>query len=44
MEEDADKAAKAWLDEHGKNFDPERHDDGAFYEASGDAGIEFTCY
>ncbi|UZE17893.1 hypothetical protein LOY70_29285 [Pseudomonas sp. B21-054] len=41
MTQDADRAADAWLDERSKNFDPDRDDVGAIYEASEEAGTEF---
>ncbi|TPG87817.1 hypothetical protein EAH72_34005 [Pseudomonas caspiana] len=41
MEQDADNAAEAWLNERSANFDPDIDDVGSIYEASGDAGIEF---
>jgi hypothetical protein len=37
----ADRATEEWLDEHSGYFDPDRHDDGEFYEAANQAGIEF---
>tara|TARA_R110001599_G_scaffold2279_2_gene12105 strand:- start:1851 stop:2642 length:792 start_codon:yes stop_codon:yes gene_type:complete len=41
IEGEADKAAEAWLDENSHRFDPDRHDEGQFYEAAQDEGIEF---
>lgn len=41
MEQDAERAAVAWLDERSQNFDPDRDDPGSIYEASEEAGIEF---
>lgn len=41
IEGEADKAAEAWLEENSHRFDPDRHDEGQFYEAAHDEGIEF---
>lgn len=41
IEAEADHAAKEWLDQSGKYFDPDRHDPGDFYEKANDVGIEF---
>ena len=41
MEAEADKASEDWLERSSRNFDPDRHDPGDFYEAANDAGIEF---
>jgi hypothetical protein len=41
IESEADKAADAWLERNSGRFDPDRDDDGSFYEAANDAGIEF---
>lgn len=41
MEQDAERAAEAWLDERSENFDPDRDDVGSIYEASEEAGTEF---
>lgn len=41
IEAEADHAAREWLDQSGKYFDPERHDPGDFYEDANDVGIEF---
>ncbi|MDP9412930.1 MAG: hypothetical protein M3Q08_02315 [Pseudomonadota bacterium] len=41
IEAEADRAAEEWLERNGANFDPDRHDEGDFYEAANDAGIEF---
>lgn len=41
IESEADKAADAWLEQNSSRFDPDRDDDGSFYEAANDAGIEF---
>ncbi|MHA6643683.1 hypothetical protein [Mesorhizobium sp. A623] len=40
-EADADQAAQEWLEESGRYFDPDRHDEGSFYEAANDVRIEF---
>ncbi|CAN7727147.1 MAG: hypothetical protein E5X49_17090 [Mesorhizobium sp.] len=40
-EADADQAAEEWLEESGRYFDPDRHDEGSFYEAANDVRIEF---
>lgn len=41
VKSEADKAADTWLAENSHKFDPDRHDEGTFYEAAADAGIEF---
>ncbi len=41
IEAEADRAAEEWLERNGPRFDPDRHDEGDFYEAANDAGIEF---
>jgi hypothetical protein len=41
IEAEADKAAEEWLEKSSSRFDPDRHDPGDFYQAAGDAGIEF---
>lgn len=41
IEAEADHAAKEWLDQSGKCFDPDRHDPGDFYEMAHEVGIEF---
>lgn len=41
INEDADKAAEAWLEAQLSNFDPDRHDPGDFCECANEVGIEF---
>lgn len=41
MESEAEKAGADWLEERGRYFDPDRHDEGSFYEAAQDYEIEF---
>lgn len=41
IEAEADKASEDWLENNGHRFDPDRDDPGSFYEAAGEAGIEF---
>jgi hypothetical protein len=41
IEAEADRAAEDWLVHSGRQFDPDRHDPGDFYEAANEAGIEF---
>jgi hypothetical protein len=40
IEAESNRAADEWLEKHSQNFDPDRHDIGAQYEASYEAGIE----
>lgn len=40
IDAESERAADEWLDKHSKNFDPDRHDVGSYYEASYEAGIE----
>jgi hypothetical protein len=40
IEGDADQAAEEWLKKSGRNFDPDRHDPGDFYESAHEVGIE----
>ncbi|TDX22186.1 hypothetical protein [Rhodovulum visakhapatnamense] len=41
IEAEADKASEDWLENNSHRFDPDRDDPGSFYEAAGEAGIEF---
>ncbi|MHB0777092.1 hypothetical protein [Halomonas sp. WWR20] len=41
IETEADKASDEWLERNSHCFDPDRHDEGDFYESARDAGIEF---
>ena len=41
IEAEAEKAGEDWLEENGRYFDPDRHDEGSFYEAAQDVSIEF---
>ncbi|WP_043527834.1 hypothetical protein [Litchfieldella xinjiangensis] len=41
IEAEADKASDEWLEKNSHRFDPERHDEGDFYESAHEAGIEF---
>lgn len=41
MEAEAEKAAEGWLETNGRYFDPDRHDEGFFYERANEVGIEF---
>lgn len=38
---EADEASERWLVENGPRFDPDRHDQGDFYDSANDAGVEF---
>jgi hypothetical protein len=40
LESEAEEFGNAWLEEAGKHFDPDRHDEGSFYEQAHDEGIE----
>jgi hypothetical protein len=41
MEAEADMAGEEGPEESGRYFDPDRHDEGSFYEAAQDVSIEF---
>ncbi|MGO1394615.1 MAG: hypothetical protein ACTHU9_02995 [Halomonas sp.] len=41
IEVEADKASEEWLEKNNHRFDPDKHDEGDFYESARDAGIEF---
>jgi len=41
MGPEADQASEDWLEECGQYFDPDRHDEGSFYEAANDVRIEY---
>lgn len=40
LEREADEFSNAWLEKAGQHFDPDRHDEGSFYEQAHDEGIE----
>lgn len=44
MESEADKAAEDWLEASGQYFDPDRDDEGSYYERAQDVGIQFYHY
>lgn len=41
IDDEATQIAENWLTENDKYFDPDRHDEGSFYERSEDVAIEF---
>lgn len=41
IENEADQAAKDWLESREQYFDPERHDPGDFYDRAAEEGVEF---
>ncbi len=41
METEADEASKAWLESSAQYFDPDRDDEGSFYQRADDVGIQF---
>jgi len=41
MESEADRASEEWLEQRGRDFDPDRHDPGDIYEEAHYVGIEF---
>ena len=40
LESEAEEFSAAWLEEAGKHFDPDRHDEGSFYDQAHDEGIQ----
>ena len=40
LEHEADEFSKAWLEKAGQHFDPDRQDEGSFYEQAHDEGIQ----
>lgn len=41
IEVEADAAAEQWIEKNSQYFDPDRHDDGSFYETANEEGIAF---
>lgn len=41
IENEADKAAEQWLAQHGRHFDPDRHNPEDYYESANEHAIEF---
>jgi len=40
LEQEAKALSDAWLEDAGKHFDPDRHDEGSFYDQAQDKGIQ----